>query len=92
MPESGILVALQVDYVRIARYSVRYQLKDLPTHQVMIAPNPRSGLVGEVRASQEGDSVTVTLSEDGSHMLDWENHTEAALWKEFPGTWGEMDD
>jgi len=90
--ETSILVLLRVHYVRTARYAVVYQLRGLPEHQVMIAPNPRTGLVADVRGSQQGDGVTVTLSDDGSHILDWENHTEAALWEDFPGTWGETDD
>lgn len=92
LKETGNLVALQVAYVRTAKYSVRYQLENRPAREVMIGPNPRTSLVADVRDSQLGESVTVTLSDDGAHMLDWVNHVTEALWKDFPGTWGETDD
>lgn len=71
--ESGYLTSLEVEYVRTARYSVLYQLDGLPVRRVTITAHPRIGLVGRVRESEPGDSVSITTSEDGRRLIDWNN-------------------
>jgi hypothetical protein len=105
----GKLAFLTVQYVRTARYRMRhqpeshrtpryrveYRLENQPAHEAMVEPNPRLGLVATIRASKLGDRVQVTMSQDGSRIIDWINETEEALqeavWRDFPAGWGDSD-
>jgi hypothetical protein len=103
---AGKLIFLSVEFVRTARYRtrrqseshrtpryrVRYQLEGQPTHEAMVGPNPKQGLVPRIRGSGPGDIVEVKLSEGGTDIVDWTNRTDEELMRDFDGTWFEQCD
>jgi hypothetical protein len=100
----GRLTALNVEYVRRARYPtrrqteshrtpryrVRFQIEGEPAQEAMVGPNPPAHLVSTIRGSGSGDVVEIVLSADAGQILGWTNKTSDALWHGVD-TWGESD-
>ncbi len=102
---SGTLVAISVEYARIARYRtrnqpvshrapryrVRFEFVGEAPREVMTGQPPKRRLIEDLRASRPGDQIEATLSADGSELTGWINRSYDSLLANFGGTWGEQD-